>query len=74
MKLKVICESGYSGCDRLKDLEIDGERHDVKEVVREWREPGAKHYIVQINSGMQLKLVFYEITGEWHALEVSDTP
>ncbi len=72
MKLKVICESGYSGCDRPKSIEMEGEQYSINEVVREWREPGAKHYIVRTNTGLQLKLVYYETTGEWNALVVSD--
>jgi hypothetical protein len=71
LNIKVTCESGYSGCDRPKSVELNGEQDKVNEVVREWREPGAKHYIVRTNSGKQLKLVFYETTGEWNALGVS---
>ena len=72
MTIKVTCESGYSGCDRPKMIELNGARHEVSGVVREWREPGAKHYIIRTNSGLQLKLVFYEATGGWDALEISD--
>ncbi len=65
--------SGYSACDHPKSFFWEEETLTVREIIREWREPGAKHYLVTILDGRRFKLVFYETTGRWSALEASTT-
>jgi len=74
LNLKVNCEAGYSGCDHPKSLELNGQRQEIRQIIREWREPGVKHFLVETDSGTRVKLAFYEAAGEWKALEVSVSP
>lgn len=74
MKVEVSCESGYSGCDRPKSLVMDGCLHTVTEIIREWREPGAKHFILLTSRDLKLKVAFFERTGQWSALEILYSP
>jgi hypothetical protein len=73
LTLKITCESGYSACDRPKSIEMDGEQHEICEITSEWREPGAKHFLVKIQGELQFQLTFFEATGEWKYLEIFDT-
>ncbi len=73
MTPKVICESGYSACDRPKSIEMEGEQYEILGIMREWREAGTKHYLVEIQDGRHFKLTFIETTGEWKSLEILDT-
>jgi hypothetical protein len=41
----------------------------VSEIIREWREPGAKHYLVHAPDGRRFRLTLDETSGAWNALE-----
>ena len=71
--VKVGSVAGYSSCDRPVSITWQNEALAVSEVLREWREPGAKHYLVAVSDGRQFKLVFFETTGQWNIIEASTT-
>lgn len=37
----------------------------VRRVIKEWREPGSKHYLVEAETGLYFKLVLLEPGGRW---------
>lgn len=70
LKIKVDCHAGYSGCGRPKRFEWKSESVIIRKIIKEWREPGAKHYLVEAADGRNFKLAFFETGGHWSALEV----
>lgn len=73
LNVKVAMVSGYSACDRPVAITWEEQELPISEVVREWREPGAKHYLVSVEDGRRFRLVFHESSGQWNILEVSTT-
>lgn len=71
--MQVNCNAGYSGCDHPKAFVWQGNRLTVQYIDNEWREPGAKHYLVTTENGDHFKLVFFETSGGWSILEVSSS-
>lgn len=69
MKAQVAASSGYSACDHPKTFEWEGKTLAVSEIIREWREPGAKHYLVRAPDGLRFRLTLDETSGAWNALE-----
>ena len=69
--MQVNCEAGYSGCDHPKAFMWQGKCLTVQQITKEWREPGAKYYLVTAENGNPFKLVFNETSGSWNILEVS---
>ena len=69
MKARVAASSGYSACDHPQSFEWEGETVAVREITREWREPGAKHYLVRAPDGRRFRLTLDETSGAWSALE-----
>ena len=69
MKAPVAASSGYSACDHPKTFEWEGETVAVSEILREWREPDAKYYLVSTQDGRRFRLTLDETSGAWSALE-----
>ncbi len=69
--MRVICEAGYSGCDHPKTFSWQGHKFSVEQVLKEWREPDAKHFLVAANDGRQFELVFSETGNQWEISGVS---
>ena len=65
--------SGFSVCDHPTTFVWEGETLAIGQVLREWREPGAKHYLVSTADSRQFRLIFHETSGRWSALEVTIT-
>ena len=70
----VICEAGYSGCDYPKAFTWQGRKLSVQRVIKEWREPDSKHYLVATANSSHFKLVFSEAEIKWDISEVSVFP
>ena len=66
---RVAASSGYSACDHPTTFEWEDKTLAVSEFLREWREPGAKHYLVRAADGRRFRLTLNETSGEWSALE-----
>jgi len=71
VKAQVDASSGYSACDHPKTFVWESETLTVDEIIREWREPGTKHYLVSVLDGRRFRLMLDETSGRWSALEVS---
>jgi len=69
--MRVICEAGYSGCDYPKAFTWQGHKISVERVIKEWREPDHKHYMVAATNGSHFELVFSETSYAWNILAAS---
>ena len=69
--MRVICEAGYSGCDYPKAFIWQGHKLSVERVIKEWREPDSKHFMVAAANGSHFELVFSETRYLWKISEVS---
>ncbi len=72
--MKVICEAGYSGCDYPKAFTWQGRILTVQCVIKEWREPDSKHFLVSAENSCHFELVFSETGYKWNIFEVSGLP
>ena len=66
---RVAASSGYSACDYPTTFQWEDKTLAVSEILREWREPGAKHYLVRAPDGRRFRLTLDETSGKWSALE-----
>jgi len=69
----VICHSGQSACDHPTTIKWEGKQLTVTKIIKEWREPGSKHYLVEAADNRHFKLTFMETNGRWLVSEVSTT-
>lgn len=67
----VKCRSGHSACDHPISLDWEGKTLQITAVIKEWREPGNKHYLVETVNKSHFKLTFSEISSRWTVREVS---
>ncbi|MBI4302676.1 MAG: hypothetical protein HY664_08730 [Chloroflexi bacterium] len=69
MNVEVHSYSGHTYAQRPGSFLWEGVEHKVKEVVREWREPGKKHFLVTTEEKRSFELVFDEGKDEWRLME-----
>ena len=69
--MRVICEAGYSGCDHPKAFTWQGREFSVERIIKEWREPDSKHFMVSAANGSHFELTFTETGHMWIISEVS---
>jgi hypothetical protein len=69
--MRVICEAGYSGCDHPKAFSLHDRNLIVKHVIKEWREPNSKHFVVATADGGQFELILSETGNQWEISKVS---
>jgi hypothetical protein len=67
----MMCQAGYSGCDYLKTFFWQDSTLSVKQIIKEWREPDAKHYQVITENSAHFELIFFEASGDWNIQEIS---
>jgi hypothetical protein len=72
--MRVICEAGYSGCDYPKAFSLHDRDLTVERVLKEWREPNSKHFLVAADNGGQFELIFSETEYAWKISGVSGLP
>ena len=68
--MRVTCEAGYSGCDHPKAFSWLGHWLPVQDIIKEWREPDFKIYLVKASNNCCFKLVFSETDLNWSIFEV----
>jgi hypothetical protein len=68
--VKVVCYSGHTYAERPMSLIWEGIEHKVKEVEKEWQEPGARLFKVRIEDGRLFILSYNERGDEWSAFEL----
>ena len=68
--MRVICSAGYPGCDHPDAFFWQGKMLSVQHIIKEWREPETKHFLVTAENKNNFELVFSESSGSWTILEV----
>ncbi len=61
----VIARAGHAYPEEPVAFNWGGERREVLWLVREWRQPGAKLYLVVDDRGARFRLTYFEWAGEW---------
>jgi hypothetical protein len=67
--ITVTCYSGHTYAERPLSLVWEGAEHRVKEVIKEWQEPGARLFQIQTEDGRMFVLSYNERGDEWSAFE-----
>lgn len=70
---QIKTHAGFSGCDYPSEIKWKGDRQSITRIIKQWREPGSKHYLVETANGAQFKLVFVETSTEWLVTEITIT-
>jgi hypothetical protein len=68
--VQVVCYSGHTYAERPVSLILEGIEHKVKQIVKEWQEPGARLFEVRIEDGRLFILSYNERGDEWSAFEL----
>jgi hypothetical protein len=69
--VQVVCYSGHTYAERPVSLIWEGLEHKVKQIEKEWQEPGARLFKVHTEDGRFFVLSYNERGDEWTALEVA---
>jgi hypothetical protein len=67
----VDCYAGGSACDHPTQVIWEDKTLRVTRIVKEWREPGSKSYLVQTENSKNFNLTLSETSGEWLVSEVN---
>jgi len=67
--MQVNCEASYSGCGHPKAFFWQNRRFTVQAIIKEWREPDTKHYLVSTDLCNDFELILDETSGCWRILE-----
>jgi hypothetical protein len=68
--VKVVCYSGHTYAERPVSLIWEGIKHKVKQIEKEWQEPGARLFQVRTGDGRLFILSYNERGDEWSAFEL----
>lgn len=63
--LKVNCYSGHTYAQRPKSFTLEGTEYEVKEIEKEWLEPGERHFLVKTRDNKTFKLCYNEAKDQW---------
>ena len=66
----VTCYSGHTYAERPESFVWEGVKRMVKEVVKEWQEPGARLFEIRTEDGRMFVLSYNGKYDEWAAFEV----
>jgi hypothetical protein len=69
-QVQVTCYSGRTYAERPVSLIWEGIEHKIKEIEKEWQEPGARLFKVQTEDGGFFVLSYNERGDEWSAFEI----
>jgi len=69
--VRVSCYSGHTYAERPESLIWEGIEHKVKQVAKEWQEPGARLFKVVTEDGRVFILSYNERGDEWSAFELT---
>ena len=67
--VQVVCYSGHAYAERPVSLIWEGIEHKVKQIEKEWQEPGARLFQVRTEDGRLFILSYNERGDEWSACE-----
>ena len=65
----VSCFSGHTFADRPTGFVWRGAKTGVKEVEKEWLEPGEKHFRIKTEDDRLFELCYYEDDDRWLAAQ-----
>jgi hypothetical protein len=63
--ITVKCYSGHTYAEEPRSFEWEGMEYDVEEIMREWREPGGRHFLVRVGGNKSLEICYNEANGRW---------
>ncbi|MAH39553.1 MAG: hypothetical protein CL873_03360 [Dehalococcoidales bacterium] len=63
--LKVNCYSGHTYAQRPLSLTLESTEYEVKEVKKEWLEPGERHFLVRTKDNKSFQLCYNESQDQW---------
>jgi hypothetical protein len=65
IKARVKCRCSYSGCDYPIQATVEGESQSVSAILAEWQSPTAKHYLLQMASGLIMETAYSLLDFCW---------
>ena len=68
--VQVVCYSGHAYAERPVSFIWEGIEHKVKQIEKEWQEPGARLFQVRTEDGRLFILSYNERGDEWSAFEI----
>ncbi len=68
--IQVTCYSGRIYADRPASFVWQDKKYEVKELEREWQEPGEKHFLVKTEDDRHFKLCYHEGNDQWSIAEI----
>ena len=66
----VICYSGRHYADRPASFMWQGKKYEVKQVEKEWLEPGERHFVVKTEGRERFELLYCESEDLWLLAEL----
>lgn len=70
-ELKVSCYSGYTYAERPRSFRWRGIQYEVKDIEKEWLEPGEKHFQVRTGDNKSYQLCYNETNKRWSLIELA---
>jgi len=71
VNVNVSFHSGFSGCDYPVRINSGETQSIIKRILKEWREPGYKFYLVETKNQKYYKLIFIETSGKWRIIDTN---
>lgn len=68
--IKVTCYSGRIYADRPASFVWQGINYEVKDIEREWQEPGEKHFLIKTGDDRRFELCYHEGNDLWSIAEI----
>lgn len=66
---QVECYAGYRADESPRVLIIQGQRHQVTDILQQWQEPGRRCFKLRLSSGDEYLVCYDVATASW--LEIS---
>ena len=67
---QVTCYSGRTYADRPASFVWQDKQYEVKEVEKEWQEPGEKHFLIKTEDDRRFELCYHEGQDLWSIAEI----
>jgi len=68
--VRVSCYSGRIYADRPSSFVWQGVRYELKDIEKEWQEPGERHFQVLTQDEKRFKLCYNEGQDQWSLTEI----
>lgn len=68
--LEVNCYSGHTYAEEPRSFEWEGREYEVKEIEKEWQEPGERYFQVRTKDNKRFKLSYTEAEDQWSLTEL----